>query len=256
MNQAFRQCQNLMVTGANRGLGLQIVESLVLGGFSPGKIIATARNPEAAKELQRLAEEHCNIHIIKLDVTSQESIEKATCEVEKLVQEEGLNCLINNAGINVVADLDTVTADKMLENFHTNSVAPLMLTKALLPLLKRAAAKGTGMGIHRAAVINMSSLLGSVELYWGVRAKTFKWYPYRASKSALNMITRCLAVDLKEDGVLCIALHPGWVRTDMGGPEAPLSTEDSIASVLSVIGGLTEKDHGSFLHYAGKKLPW
>ncbi|XP_039539744.1 synaptotagmin-7 isoform X3 [Pimephales promelas] len=183
MSRAFKNCSNLMVTGASRGLGLQIVESLVTGGFSPGKIIATARDPDGAKELQRLADEYQNIHIIKLDVISQESIERAASEVEQLVQEEGLNCLINNAGINVVANLETVTADKMLENFHTNSVAPLMITKAMLPLLKRAAAKGTGMGIHRAAVINMTSLLGSVELYWGDRANTFKWYPYRTSKS-------------------------------------------------------------------------
>ncbi|KAI2653567.1 Aspartate aminotransferase, mitochondrial [Labeo rohita] len=234
MAHAFKNCSNLMVTGANRGLGLQIVETLATGGFSPGKIIATARNPDGAKE----------------------SIESAASEVEQLVQKEGLNCLINNAGINVVANLETVTADKMLENFHTNSVAPLMITKAVLPLLKRAAAKGTGMGIHRAAVINMTSLLGSVELYWGDRANSFKWYPYRTSKSALNMVTRCLAVDLEADGILCMALHPGWVRTDMGGPDAPLSPEESISCVLSVIGGLTEKDHGSFLHYTGEQLPW
>ncbi|TRY66411.1 hypothetical protein DNTS_003370 [Danionella cerebrum] len=255
-NFAFKNCSNLMVTGASRGLGLQIVETLVTGGFFPGKIIATARNPDGATELQRLAGEHHNIHVIKLDVVSQESIDKAAAEVEQVVRDEGLNCLINNAGINVVANLETVTADMMLENFHTNSVAPLMVTKALLPLLKRAAAKGTGMGIHRAAVINITSLLGSVELYWGDRANTFKWYPYRTSKSALNMVTRCLAVDLESDGILCMALHPGWVRTDMGGSDAPLSPEESISSVLSVIGGLTEKDHGSFLHYTGEPLPW
>ncbi|XP_056334823.1 C-factor-like [Danio aesculapii] len=259
MIHAFKNCSNLMITGASRGLGLQIVESLAKGGFSPGKIIATARNPDGAKELQKLAEEYQNIHIIKLDVISQEEYRKSCgSEVEELVQEEGLNCLINNAGINVVANLETVTADQMLENFHTNSVAPLMINQglAMLPLLKRAAAKGTGMGIHRAAVINITSLLGSVELYWGDRANTFKWYPYRTSKSALNMVTRCLAVDLEADGILCMALHPGWVRTDMGGPEAPLSPEESISSVLSVIGGLTEKDHGSFLHYTGETLPW
>ncbi|XP_051953628.1 C-factor-like [Xyrauchen texanus] len=256
MAHAFKNCPNVMVTGASRGLGLQIVKSLATGGFSPGKIIATAQNPEGAKELQKLAAEHQIIHIVKLDVISQASIDRAASEVEQLVQEEGLNCLINNAGINIIADFETVTAEKMLENFHTNSVAPLMITKAMFPLLKRAATKGTGMGIHRAAVINMSSLLGSVELYWGDRANTFKWYPYRTSKSALNMVTRCLAVDLKADGILCMALHPGWVRTDMGGPEAPLSTEESISSVLSVIGGLTETDHGSFLHYTGEQLPW
>lgn len=139
-------------------------------------------------------------------------------------------------------------------------MGPLMITKAFLPLLKRAASRGAGgagrMGIQRAAVINMSSLLGSVELNWGDRTNNFRWYPYRTSKSALNMVSRCMAVDLEPDGILCMAIHPGWVRTDMGGSEAPLSIEESISAILSVIGDLTEKDHGSFLNFTGEVLPW
>ncbi|KAM4572803.1 C-signal [Odontesthes bonariensis] len=257
----FRNCGSVLVTGASRGLGLQIVDSLASEGFSPGKIIATTRNPDTAQKLQELAKKHPHIHIVTLDVVSQESIEKCAEEVGRLVQEDGLNCLINNAGINVIADFHSVTAEKMIENFHTNAVAPLMITKAFLPLLKQAASKGGAgssgtMGIQRAAVINMTSLLGSVELNWGERANNFKWYPYRTSKSALNMVSRCLAVDLEPDGILCMAIHPGWVRTDMGGSQAPLSPEESTSSVLSVIGGLTEKDHGSFLNFTGEQLPW
>ncbi|KAM6937103.1 C-signal [Xenentodon cancila] len=257
----FKDCGSVLVTGASRGLGLQIVDSLAGGGFSPGKIIATARNPASAQDLRDLAQKHRNIHIVPLDVVSQESIEECVEEVEQLVQEEGLNCLINNAGINVVADFHSVTAEKMIENFHTNTVAPLMITQAFMPLLKRAASRreagsSGAMGIQRAAVINMTSLLGSVELNWGERANTFKWYPYRTSKSALNMVSRCMAVDLQPDGILCVAIHPGWVRTDMGGMEAPLSPAESVSSVLSVIGRLTEKDHGSFLNFTGEQLPW
>lgn len=246
-----------MITGASRGLGLQMTQSLATGGKSPGRILATARDPSRAEELRKLAEKHPNIHIITLDVVSQESIERAVREVEVLVEDDGLNCLINNAGINVVADFESVTAEKMMENFQTNSVAPLMITKAFLPLLRRAAGKGgKGMCIQRAAVINMTSLLGSVELNWGEQAHRFKWYPYKTSKSALNMVTRCMAVDLAPDGILCMGLHPGWVRTDMGGAEAPLSAEESVSSILAVMEGLTEKDHGSFLHYTGEPLPW
>lgn len=257
----FKNCGSVLVTGASRGLGLQLVHSLASGGFSPGKIIATSRSPASAQKLQELAEKHPNIHIISLDVLNQESIERSVEEVGRLVQEEGLNCLINNAGINVVADFQTATAEMMIENFHTNAVAPLMITKAFQPLLKRAASRGGAggagsMGIQRAAVINMTSLLGSVELNWGERANNFKWYPYRTSKSALNMVSRCMAVDLEPDGILCMAVHPGWVRTDMGGSEAPLSPEESVSSLLSVIGGLTEKDHGSFLNFTGEILPW
>ncbi|XP_042352651.1 C-factor [Plectropomus leopardus] len=255
----FKNCGSVLVTGASRGLGLQIVDFLASGGFSPGKIIATARDPARAQKLQELAQKHPNIHIITLDVVKQESIEKSVEDVERLVQEDGLNCLINNAGINVVADFHTVTAEKMIENFHTNTVAPLMITKAFLPLMKKAASRGGAAGsmsIQRAAVINMTSLLGSVELNWGERANNFKWYPYRTSKSALNMVSRCMAVDLEPDGILCMAIHPGWVRTDMGGSEAPLSPEESVSAILSVIGGLTEKDHGSFLNFTGEVLPW
>lgn len=195
------------------------------------------------------------------DVVNQESIERSADEVRQLVGEEGLNCLINNAGINVIADLHSATAEKMIENFHTNAVAPLMITKAFLPLLKQAASRGGAgapgsMGIQRAAVINMSSVLGSVELTQAERVKNFKWYPYRTSKSALNMLSRCMAIDLEADGILCMAIHPGWVRTDMGGSEAPLSAEESVSAVLSVIGGLTEKDQGTFLNFTGEPLPW
>lgn len=252
----FKDCGSVLITGASRGLGLQLVESLATGGYCPKRIIAACRDPTKAQRLQELAERHSSIHIITLDVLKQESINKSCEEVSQLVQENGLNCLINNAGINVVADFETVTAEKMMENFHTNAVAPLMVTKTYLPLLKKAASKRGAMGIQRAATVNMTSLLGSVELNWGERANNFKWYPYRTSKSALNMLSRCMAVDLEPDGILCVAIHPGWVRTDMGGSQAPLSPEESISAVLSVIGGLTEKDHGSFLNFNGEQLPW
>ncbi|KAL6107243.1 uncharacterized protein ACO6RY_10920 [Pungitius sinensis] len=253
----LKSCGSVLVTGAARGIGLQIVDTLANGGFGPGKIIATTRNPANAPKLQELAEKHPNIHIITLDVVSQESIEKSVEEVGQILQEEGLNCLINNAGINVMADFQTVTSEMMIENFNTNAVAPLMITKAFQPLLKQAASRGgAGMSIQRAAVINIGSLLGSVELNWGDRSNNIKWYPYRTSKSALNMVSRCMAGDLEPDGILCMVIHPGWVRTDMGGPEAPLSPEESVSSLLSVIGGLTEKDHGSFLNFSGEILPW
>ncbi|XP_034459878.1 C-factor-like [Hippoglossus hippoglossus] len=256
----FGQCGSVLVTGASRGIGLQMVDSLAGGGFSPGKIIATTRNPDGAQNLQDLALKHPNIHIIPLDVLSQESIDKCAEEVSRLVQDEGLNCLINNAGINLMTDFHTVTADKMIENFRTNAVAPLMITKAFLPLLKAAASRGGAggsgsMSIQRAAVINISSQLGSVELNWGESAN-IKWFPYRTSKCALNMVSRCMATDLEPDGILCLAIHPGWVHTDMGGPQAPLSPEESTSSMLSVFGGLSEKAHGLFLSFTGEVLPW
>ncbi|KAK1161645.1 hypothetical protein AOXY_G19256 [Acipenser oxyrinchus oxyrinchus] len=147
-----------------------------------------------------------------------------------------------------------------------------MITKAFLPLLRKAAKQGTSMGFHKTAVVNVSSLLGSVELNWGSGAE-FKTYPYKASKAALNMLTRCVAVDFVHLGILCLAVHPGWVQTDMGGPnisafcpfthhftyrsqQALLSKEESINGVLSMIGSFSEKNNGGFLDYTGKTLPW
>ncbi|KAL2093647.1 hypothetical protein ACEWY4_010959 [Coilia grayii] len=250
-------CNSMLITGASRGLGLQMVKDLVKRNERPKKIIATARNPAAANELQEITRSFPGVHVVALDVVSQPSIHSASEEVASIVGTEGLNCLINNAAINISTDLNTVTGDAMMKTFESNAVAPLLVTKAFLPQLQAAAAaqKTTGMGVHRAAVINVSSTLGSIQLNWGDGAQ-FKSYAYRTSKSALNMVTRCLATDLEAEGILCLALHPGWVRTDMGGPQAPLSPEESISSVLSVISSVTEKDHGGFLDYTGNTLPW
>ncbi|KAL7885273.1 hypothetical protein AOLI_G00055680 [Acnodon oligacanthus] len=257
MTLNFSKCQSVLITGASRGLGLQMVKQLVSNAKRPKKIIATARNPDGAQDLQLLAKSNPDVHIVPLDVVSDASIDTAVKEVSSIVGPAGLNCLINNAAIHIDADLNTVTRDAMMKTFESNTVAPLFITKAFLPLLKTAAVagQGSGMGVHRSAVVNISSLLGSVQLNWGEGA-SFKTYAYRVSKSGLNMVTRCLAADLQSEGILCVALHPGWVRTDMGGPDAPLSPEESISSMLSVISGLTEKDHGEFLDYSGKKLPW
>ncbi|XP_016122954.1 C-factor [Sinocyclocheilus grahami] len=251
----FSKCHSVLITGASRGLGLQMVRQLLYSPNRPQKIIATARNPAAAQELQELAKSHPNVHVLPLDVTSDSSVDAAVQSVESIVGTDGLNCLINNAAINMTSELDTVTRDAMMKTYESNTVAPLFMTKAFLPLLRRAAAEGSDMGIQRAAVINVSSVLGSVQLNWGEGA-SYKSYAYRTSKSALNMVTRCLAMDLEAEKILCVALHPGWVRTDMGGPTAPLSPEESISSVLSVISELTEKHHGGYVDYTGKSLPW
>uniref|UniRef100_A0A3Q4GMI7 Si:dkey-12e7.4 n=1 Tax=Neolamprologus brichardi TaxID=32507 RepID=A0A3Q4GMI7_NEOBR len=246
----FKKCGSVLITGASRGLGLQLVDSLASGQFSPGKIIATCRNPGNAQELQELAEKHPNIHIITLDVVNQESIEKSVEEVSKLVQEEGLNCLINNAGIKVEADFHSVTAEMMIENFHTNTVAPLMITKVFFIYILCASSW------HRGRLFLTHSLLLLKNPFCNCARPNCCPDVFYNHRLALNMVSRCMAVDLEPDGILCMAIHPGWVRTDMGGSEAPLSPEDSISFMLSVIGGLTEKDHGSFLNFTGEQIPW
>ncbi|CAG2179673.1 unnamed protein product, partial [Oppiella nova] len=158
------------------------------------------------------------LHVLQLEGTNYNSFPQFVKQVEAIVGDQGLDTLINNAGMGVPGSLDSVTAEDMLKNFEVNSVAPLMLTKALLPLLKVSAARG------KTSVINISSSIGSMsvevpEIY------TREIYPYCTSKAALNMITKRLSVDLKPHGIHVISICPGHLKTDMGGPNgAEVST--------------------------------
>ncbi|XP_048375133.1 C-factor-like [Sphaerodactylus townsendi] len=248
------RCRSVLITGSSRGIGLGLVRGLLAASPCPDLVLATCRYPEKAQELQQLCKKYPNLKLLQLDVVSESSIERVVKEVEEIVGDEGLNCLVNNAGINVVATLEQVTAETMLHIYETNTVAQLMVTKAFLPLLRRAAQQSTGMGCHRATIVNMSSISASMEL---VEDNHFRMvYPYRIAKTALNMITRCLAVDLERDGILCVSLHPGWIDTDMGGSLAPLKVQDAIPGIISCLAHLSEKDNGSFLNGQGGYLPW
>ncbi|XP_005810171.1 uncharacterized protein LOC102230219 isoform X1 [Xiphophorus maculatus] len=247
--------RSVLMTGSSRGIGLQLVTQLANSSNRPATIIATARNPAASTALQELSKTHSGLHIVTFDVSSEQSISSASEQVQSIVGNSGLNCLINNAAIGFSTNISTVTPEAMMTMFQVNTVAPLFVTKAFMPLLETAAARSGGMGIHRAAVINMSSVLGSITLNCGDAAK-FRSYAYCTSKAALNMVTRCLAADLESSGILCMSLHPGWVRTDMGGPHADLTVEQSVSGILSVLFSLSERDHGEFLDYHGQKLQW
>ncbi|KAJ8396651.1 hypothetical protein AAFF_G00014890 [Aldrovandia affinis] len=141
-----------------------------------------------------------------------ESRELHFCTALSSSTTQGLNCLINNAAIHVSVNLETVNANAMMKTFESNTVSPLMVTKAFLPLLRVAASQGSRMGIHRAAVVNISSATGSIQLNWGPGATT-KTYAYRTSKADFSLL-------------------------------------------LSVMAGLSEKDHGQYQDYMGKPLPW
>ncbi|KAM4553116.1 C-signal isoform 1-T1 [Fundulus diaphanus] len=245
--------KSVLITGCSRGIGLKLVKELANSNSRPATIIATARNPAASTALQNLSKTYAGLHIITLDVSSEKSISLASEEVLSIVGSAGLNCLINNAAIGFSTNISNVTPEAMMANFQVNTVAPLFVTKAFMPLLQTAATRSSGMGLHRAAVINMSSVLGSITLNCGDGAN-FRSYAYRTSKAALNMVTRCLAADLESSGILCMSLHPGWVRTDMGGPYADLTVEESVSGILSVLFSLNEQNHGGFLDYRGENL--
>lgn len=233
-----------LVTGASRGLGLEWTRQLA---DRVTHLFATCRRPEDARGLQELAERDPEtIDVVRLDVTEPESIEAAVTHVQQATG--ALNLLINNAGINGGGSGDRfgqVDAETMTRVLRVNTVGPHLMTQAFTDLLRTGAVEG------RATVVNVTSQLGSI-----ANTKGGSWNSYKASKAALNMCTRLQAGALSGDGVIVVSMHPGWVRTDMGGSNARLSTDESVAGMLDVLENLSADDSGAFLTYEGRELPW
>ncbi|KAL7641193.1 UNVERIFIED_CONTAM: hypothetical protein RMT77_008331 [Armadillidium vulgare] len=248
-------CKNILITGSNRGLGLEFVKQLLNTNSPPVNLIAVCRSPEKAKDLTELQKNFLNLKILKFDLWNEDKYEEFATSVTDIVGSDGLNLLVNNAGIAPKSTkINKVTFEQMKDTLFVNTVAPLMLTKTLIPVLKTASSlfgSSNEMSITRCGVINMSSILGSIK-----ENADGGLYPYRCSKAALNAITKSLSLDLKPYKILVTSFHPGWVRTDMGGPRAPLSPEESIKRILTTLSTLGEEHNGEFLQYDGKLLCW
>lgn len=243
---------SVLITGANRGLGIEFIKQFLKLSTPPKNIFAVCRSPGDASELQELARANSTVHLVQCEITEPDQHAKAVDEVRKVVGSSGLNLLINNAGIFdwSLSDLASHTKENMMKHLDVNLVAPVLLTKAFAPLLKEAAQGQTDQ--ISAAVVNISAVLGcvhSTSLFPG-------GYPYKYSKAALNMATHSLAEMLKPDGVLVMAIHPGWVRTDMGGPNGHLSVEESIEGCMKVISGLNESHRGKLFDWTGKLIEY
>ncbi len=220
-----------VVTACNRGLGLEFARQLEARG---NRVIATCRNPNDAPELGQLG-----VDVHQLDVSDAAGVERFAAALAG----EPIDVLINNAGVGVRSrPLESVDFDEMMHFFAVNSVAPLRLATALLPQLRAGDGK---------TIINLTSRMGSIADNSSGAA-----YAYRASKAALNIETRSLAVDLRAEGFVCVVLHPGWVETDMGGANAPVPVADSIKGMLDVIDGLEAGDSGEFFDFSGERVPW
>jgi NAD(P)-dependent dehydrogenase (short-subunit alcohol dehydrogenase family) len=228
-----------LVTGANRGLGLEFVRQLLARG---DRVIAACRHPGRASELTAQAAAHPgHLHVLPLDVAKDASITELAREAGMLF--EGLDLLINNAGQLVPGErFGSLESEAMAASFRSNAIGPVLLTQALVSLLARG---------RDPRVANLSSVMGSI-----ANATEFRSPSYGMSKAALNMATMQLAHALAPQGVLCVALHPGWVRTDMGGPNAMIDVGPAVAGMLRVIGGLGAGESGSLRDYQGKVLPW
>jgi len=221
----------VLITGANRGLGLEYASQFAERGYT---VIGTARKPAEAEELTVVAD-----RVEQLDVADPASV----AALAKRLEGVSIDILINNAGIFERQDvsIDTVDFEMMERTFAVNTLGPLRVTRALLPNLRAG---------HRKLIVSMSSQLGSIENSNG------RWYAYRASKSALNQFNKIWSVELGPDGFTCVVVHPGWVRTDMGGPNATYGTEESVAGLVGVIEGLSQEDNGRFYDFQGKPIPW
>ncbi|XP_070809349.1 C-signal-like isoform X1 [Pituophis catenifer annectens] len=251
---------SILVTGANRGLGLELVRQLVEKSNPPKWIFATCRDPVGprAQDLKNLAAEHPQIVIIALDTNDPCSVKDAAAKVTEHLKGAGLNLLVNNAGILKLSTIETETPENMSEVYKTNVIGPMIVSQAFLPLLRKASQKSPqkGMSCNKAAILNVTSECGSM-------TNLFAWnlnevISYRCSKSALNMLTRCQSMHFAKDEILCITLHPGWVQTDMGNELGmpPLTMEQSLRAILNTLGRLSEKDHGTFINWEGNLIPW
>ena len=203
-------------------------------------VIATCRTPAKADALTKLAQQHQSIRIEALDVLDSASIAGLT----QRLQGTALDLLINNAGIYGDKDqqsfgqLDAKAWDEVL---RTNTIAPIMLSQALLPLVLKG---------HDKKIVVITSLMGSIK-EGGAGAIL-----YRSSKAGLNAAMHSIALSLKEQGVKLVGLHPGWVKTDMGGQGASIEPQTSIAGMRKVIAGLTDQQSGGFIGYDGRDIPW
>ena len=227
----------VFITGTTRGIGLALVRQFLEAGSN---VFATARHPES-DALQSLKAAHGDeLQLLTLDVTNSTEIQAAVTSLAG----QPVNLLINNAGLyqSRADDVESLAAQTWLQEFHVNAIAPFMVTRAL---------RGNLAAADDALVAMISSKMGSMSDNTSGGA-----YSYRSSKAALNAVTVCLAQDLAGDGTRVVALHPGWVQTDMGGANAPVDASQSASGLRKVMTGIDETKNGGFFDYTGAAIPW
>lgn len=228
-----------VVTGANRGIGLEMTRQLVARGYS---VFAGVRTPQNAEKLQQFAMDSGKVTILHLDVANPASIDVFAREV--LSAAPKLDLLVNNAGILPEENsLDDVSAEKMIECFRVNSVAPVLMVQKLRPALERAKGRILNISSGTASMQNASKIGRGL-------------YSYCGSKAALNRLGLCLAAELRNSGVGVYSFEPGWVKTDMAKGGGHYTPQEAVSNVLKVLDGLTLDDSGGYFNWKGEKHPW
>ena len=227
----------VLITGTNRGIGLEFAKQFIARGDT---LLATCRDIASATELDRLKVNNEKLQIFELDVSSQESMESLP---EKL-EGQAIDIFINNAGVYGPRDSEfgNVSTGEWAKVFQINAKAPMILTQLLIDNLHDGSEK---------KLIYISSKMGSIDDNKGGGS-----YVYRSSKAALNAVAKSIAVDLGNSGYSVAVLHPGWVQTDMGGPNALIDTDTSVSNMINVIDNLNTQNSGSFFNYDGVIIPW
>jgi NAD(P)-dependent dehydrogenase (short-subunit alcohol dehydrogenase family) len=228
----------ILITGANRGLGLEFCRQYADAGWN---VIACCRNPKLASELSALGQRYTTMQIEAVDVAHLDQIDS----LSKKLSDTPIDVLINNAGVyddNRSNGFGQLDYQAWQHSLLINTLAPIKMAEAFLPQIKRGDKK---------LIVNISSLMGSVS-----DNDSGGSILYRSSKAALNAAMKSLSIELKNQNIGVLILHPGWVQTDMGGANALIDSKTSVKGMCTVINGFTLAQSGAFIKYDGKPMPW
>jgi len=227
----------ILVTGANRGLGSEFVERYLESGDD---VIATYRNEESSFDLINMRDERSNLKLLHLDVSSNKSLNSFA----ENLGDSPIDIFINNAGVYGPrnSSFENVDEENWIPAIKVNAVAPLLLTQLIIKNIRAGTDK---------KLIYITSKMGSIDDNKGGGA-----YVYRSSKTALNAVVKSLSVDLKNENIAVALIHPGWVKTDMGGPNALIDKDTSVRGMTEVISNLDISSTGNFYNYDGSIIPW
>lgn len=230
--------RTVLITGANRGIGLGFARSYLESG---DQVVATVRNPNTARDLKKLKSEFAGkLEIFELDFDSDD-VEKQLVKIMK--QPAPIDVLINNAGFYPNSITEPFNKQNLVQwetAFRVNVVGPARVIRKAIPRLEKA---------DKPVVLNISTQMASVQANSSGGS-----HGYRVTKTALNMLNKCLAIDYPD--LLTVVMHPGWVQTRMGGPNAEIPVEQSVAGMRKVIEKLSKRDSGKFFDYKGQEIPW
>ena len=234
----MRTMSSVMITGANRGLGLEWARQYAEAGW---RVLASCRRPDEADDLKALAGSHPRVSVHRLDVTDSEQLRTLQLDLE----EARIDVLLNNAGVYLdkfMGDVGGIDYDVWLRTFAVNTLGAVRVTEAFAAQVARSEKK---------LVVTISSHMGSIAEI-GAPGN----YAYRSSKSALNAAMKGLSHALAPHGIGVLLLHPGWVKTRMGGPDSPLTPEQSVRGMRALADNFRPEMNARFFRHDGSEIPW